>query len=387
MKLFLILAMFGFSCLSVGIAHGELLTVGSPTPKFAPIDTVRGEHISELAAGKGYVIEFSGTTCGPCIKAIPLMEDLINKHGDLTFIAVFSEPEADVRSFVKRAGKEMTSHIAIDDGTITRDWLAGAAVPGIPWVFVVGKDGNVAWMGQPDDLAKALSAIDANGKIDREDAVSIVLQQHAFRKDREESARRSKADDHFSKVIVKLINEGKHTEAVNELERSSIEFHDLPDVVERFQLMKFYQMSRAPGTRDAAYNLALDLAIAAKGDEQMSFASTLLQHYETALPENKNLDMVFLAANLLKEPPSSTESKDETLTLRRNYYSACAKANTLLGREEAARESLQRAVGEAEELVTLRKKAGDHEVNIAGSERILNQLKGDLVNFDESIKP
>ena len=74
------------------------LTIGSPAPELAAMTFVRGEAVKEIAKGSVHVVEFSGTTCGPCIRAIPEMNALQQQHPEVVFVSVFGQDEKVVRS-------------------------------------------------------------------------------------------------------------------------------------------------------------------------------------------------------------------------------------------------------------------------------------------------
>ena len=102
-----------------------------------------------------------------------------------------------------------------------------------------------------------------------------------------------------------------------------------------------------------------------------------MQHYEVALPENKNKDFVMLALALLQETPipSNDADADNQLTLRRNYFSSLAEAHQLLDQPEEADEALRTAISFAETQLRERRKNGDHELHIANAANQLARLQ------------
>ncbi|MGH7294088.1 MAG: peroxiredoxin family protein [Polyangiaceae bacterium] len=113
-------------------AAGWLNTTGAPT----------------LAAlkGKVAVVEFWATWCPPCRRSVPRLIEMRRSHAgaDLVIIGLSDEPKARVEDFAKKMGMNYIvgygSESGIDYGVDT-----------IPRVFVVGKDGKVAWTGNPLD--------------------------------------------------------------------------------------------------------------------------------------------------------------------------------------------------------------------------------------------
>ena len=70
------------------------------------------------------------------------------------------EDEQTVRTFLAGPGKDIAFRVAVDPaGAMWRDWTDPACREGIPDVFVVGKDGKIAWIGRPWDMDDLLARI------------------------------------------------------------------------------------------------------------------------------------------------------------------------------------------------------------------------------------
>ena len=156
------------------------LTVGSPAPAFSPDTFIRGAEKTVLRARAQIRYRVLGTSCAPCIQAIPLIEEAKQKYKEVTFITVFSEAEDDVRKFLSGLGAKMTSFVACDvHGAIARDWLVAAGRPGIPSIFVVNEDSKIVWMGSPEKLDAVLATISRDGNPNKEQLLIVQLEQHA----------------------------------------------------------------------------------------------------------------------------------------------------------------------------------------------------------------
>ena len=148
-------------------AIGDVLVPGSPAPAFTVDSFVRGPEAKTLELGKVHVIEFWATWCGPCVASMPHLTELQKQNPDVQFIGVAGfergKDAADgtkrVDEFVKAKGDAIGFAIAFDgDGTMAKTWMTAAKRNTIPTSFVVGKDGNVAFIGSPNaDLDAAIA--------------------------------------------------------------------------------------------------------------------------------------------------------------------------------------------------------------------------------------
>ena len=149
------------------LAIGDVLVPGSPAPAFTVDSFVRGPESKTLELGKVHVIEFWATWCGPCVASMPHLTELQKQNPDVQFIGVAGfergKDAADgtkrVGDFVKAKGDPIGFAIAFDgDGTMAKTWMTAAKRNSIPTSFVVGKDGNIAFIGSPNaDLDAAIA--------------------------------------------------------------------------------------------------------------------------------------------------------------------------------------------------------------------------------------
>lgn len=137
------------------------LKVGDPAPATRPEAMLQGEAVKEFKKGEVYVFECWASWCGPCVAAIPHLNDLHKKMGKkgvvITGVNVW-ESERDAASaqrakdFLKAQGDKMSYRVALGGKAFVKDWLEAAEVNGIPHAFVVA-DGKLAWMGHPMQLS------------------------------------------------------------------------------------------------------------------------------------------------------------------------------------------------------------------------------------------
>jgi thiol-disulfide isomerase/thioredoxin len=136
------------------------LKVGDPAPASRPESMLQGEAVKEFKKGEVYVFECWASWCGPCVAAIPHLDELHRKMGKkgvvITGVNVW-ESERDeasaqrAKDFLKAQGGKMSYRVAFGGKAFIKDWLEAAEVNGIPHAFVVA-EGRIAWAGHPGQL-------------------------------------------------------------------------------------------------------------------------------------------------------------------------------------------------------------------------------------------
>ncbi len=136
------------------------LKVGDPAPATRPETMLQGEAVNDFKRGEVYVFECWASWCGPCVAAIPHLDELHRKMGKkgITIVGVnVWESERDAASaqrakdFLKAQGGKMSYRVALGGKAFIKDWLEAAEVNGIPHAFVVA-EGKIAWTGHPAQL-------------------------------------------------------------------------------------------------------------------------------------------------------------------------------------------------------------------------------------------
>ena len=140
--------------LFTGATGAQSLKVGDKAPPLAGGEFVQGDPVTEFEAGKVYVVEMWATWCGPCIGAIPHINDLQKKNEDdgLVIIGqnVWEKDTNKVAPFIEKMGERMSYRVVLDrDETMATTWMEAAGQTGIPKSFIVDRQGKLAWMGHP----------------------------------------------------------------------------------------------------------------------------------------------------------------------------------------------------------------------------------------------
>ena len=136
------------------------------TPSFPPVRgsisngaDLRGKQGPELhvdtwiskppvLTDKVLMVEFWATWCGPCIRNIPHLNELADKHREhLVVVGISDEPVATIRKFMRQ--KRMSYHVGSDQ---SRNMARVTKHRGIPFAIIMSPDGIVRWQGHPGRL-------------------------------------------------------------------------------------------------------------------------------------------------------------------------------------------------------------------------------------------
>lgn len=173
--------------------EASMLTIGSKAPALDIEHWVsdgdgKFQPVTEFEEGKIYVVEFWATWCGPCISSMPHLVELQNAHAEdgVQVVSISDEDMDTVNKFLERKYSprgttaededqpatygELTSAYCLTtdpDESCNEAYMKAAGQNGIPCCFLVGKTGEIEWIGHPMSLDKTLEAVIAD-KWDRE---------------------------------------------------------------------------------------------------------------------------------------------------------------------------------------------------------------------------
>ena len=347
------LALAASLCLLQAAPEPPLLTIGDPAPKLAPLTFVRGESVAGFAPGIITLVEFSGTQCGPCVKAIPHLNALQKKYPAVVVLSIFGEPEADVRAYLDGPGKATEARVATDPtGATLTAWMRAAAQDGIPTCFLVGKDGKLAWIGHPNDLDIPLAKLVA-GTFDVQQELLIRRVEEGAQRRRDALRAREKAAEAERERIRELVQAGRPDEALLANEKAIAEYRDLPKLALRFRISRVGCLAQLSERRDEAFEAGAELAIEATagGREQdmVNVAKALQITASVTQLAARDLRLLDLSLPLLRDaysndPDWRRKSADDKLFSRAVAIKFRARAYGLRGDAESARECCRKGV-------------------------------------------
>ena len=159
------------------------LKPGDKAPELDVLKWLKGDPVM-LAALEGSniaVLDFWASWLPICRETIPVLSELQKKYsGDgVVVVGLSTEEEKTVSKFIEEH-KFIGYRIAIDDNKKTYRKYMGAD-PGIPAVFVIGKDGVLLWKGHPMELDAVLDKI-LKGKFDVNVQKAVTLLHEDLRK-------------------------------------------------------------------------------------------------------------------------------------------------------------------------------------------------------------
>jgi thiol-disulfide isomerase/thioredoxin len=162
----------------VAAEEQELLTIGSAAPKlniehWLSDGEGKFSHITEFKEGKVYVVEFWATWCGPCIASMPHISGLQKEYADkgVQVVSVSDEDLETVEEFLEGKVRnieedmtyaELTNNYCLTtdpDRSVSKDYMQAAGQNGIPTAFIVGKKGEIEWIGHPMSMDEVLEQV------------------------------------------------------------------------------------------------------------------------------------------------------------------------------------------------------------------------------------
>lgn len=131
------------------------LAVNDITPDFSinkiinsPVDSARFTILRD----KLVVIDFFGTWCVPCVKAIPHLSALQEKYkNEINIILVSDEAESKLESFIKKQDNFKLPVVVDEPGIFTKLFQP----PAYPYTVIVAKNGRVLAIPSQEEMTEA----------------------------------------------------------------------------------------------------------------------------------------------------------------------------------------------------------------------------------------
>jgi len=207
----------GLAASHSGFGQDVLLAPGAPAPEFRVGAWIKGEAGPALKKGKVHVIEFTIVGCGPCITAIPHLDAMHRRYaGDVNLISVFAGGDpagmAHAKRLVRNYSVDISYPVAVDtpEAFMEHNWMRAANRTGFPSVFVIDRQGEIAWVGNPlhPSFDKIVDEVQ-QGTFDR---IAYAVKEDADRK---------KAQEEYERFI-KPASDAGHPEAL----KTALRFYD-----------------------------------------------------------------------------------------------------------------------------------------------------------------
>lgn len=126
------------------------LQAGDPAPPLtvaAWLNVEKGkEPTADSLKGKAVMVEFWGTWCGPCVRAMPHVQQIWDRYRDrgLVVLAISYEAPEVMRPFLER--NAFTMPVGSDP---SKGYIGQFGFSGWPATYVVDRDGKIAYAGTP----------------------------------------------------------------------------------------------------------------------------------------------------------------------------------------------------------------------------------------------
>jgi peroxiredoxin len=167
------------ACLAPGFAWGQ--EIGEAAPPLVVQKWVKGQPVEIKPGTNTYVLEIWQSTIPACRLAITYLNTIQNrfKTNGVIVVGLSDEPAESLEKFVQNEATNIEYAVAADQHRHTvRSYMGPIKQRIVPYVFVVGTNGEVLWHGNSfGALTKALELI-TSGKFDADLAAKREIAEH-----------------------------------------------------------------------------------------------------------------------------------------------------------------------------------------------------------------
>jgi thiol-disulfide isomerase/thioredoxin len=309
-----------------------LLTIGSKAPALDVEHWVQNGNgkfkpVTKFESGKVYVVEFWATWCGPCIASMPHLAETQKEYAEkgVQLVSISDEDLETVETFLKReiagAGegeekkdapktyRELTSAYCLTtdpDGSSQKEYMEAAKQNGIPTAFIVGKKGEIEWIGHPMEMDEPLKSVVE----DKWDRAAYIAE---FKAAQEAQIQMQK--------LFGLLNGGKMDEALKMLEEL-IEKTPNGQSKTQFQMIKLQVMLQQEDKKEEVAAFAKTVLDSAAEDPMMinQLCWAFVEMTEAGRIDNPELLKNALAATSAASEKAEAESKGAILDTLAHLY-------------------------------------------------------------------
>lgn len=159
-----LLIILSFICFSFHFNLAGQLKRGDDASEFSGVEWIKGEPLKllneESSPSSIRVIEFWASWDKASQLSFPLLSKVQSKYGrdKIVVIALTKEKQEKVEKYLGTVKDKIKFRIAVDSkGEVTRKYIGDGG--GIPYIFIIDKNNEILWCGQPLDLEAVLEKI------------------------------------------------------------------------------------------------------------------------------------------------------------------------------------------------------------------------------------
>jgi len=138
------------------------LNIGDTVPSLEGTQWLKGA--APAFKNQATILEFWRTSCSHCKAQMPHLTSLQKHYGSrISVVAVSKDPLEAIEEFIKTNGDQMEFTVGKISKELGEPFMTG--VSGVPYAYLINKDGIVVWKGNPSGIDEILART-VEGKVD-----------------------------------------------------------------------------------------------------------------------------------------------------------------------------------------------------------------------------